>query len=589
MKSVNLGMRNALSAIALIAWSGCALAQTYSVTALTLGGTSGGAVAINSSGQVTGYAGTTGNTTSHAFLYSNGVMQDLGTLGGTTSEGHAINDSGQVTGNADTDGDIAFHAFLYSNNVMQDLGTLGGTASVPFGINSLGQVTGYAYTVGGAEHAFLYRNGVMQDLGTLGGTTSVGNAINDSGQIAGLATTAAVGNPTHAFLYSNGVMKDLGTLGGTFSIGAAVNSSGQVAGYAATVSGQHAFLYSNGVMQDLGTFGGNNSASFTNNSVNSAGQVTGYAGTTGNTTSHAFLYSNGVMQDLGTLGAGSAGYAINDSGQVVGNFNTSAVGNPAHAFLYSKGQMFDLTSLIAGSPVATNVTLTLAVAINGNGSILAYGTDNTTGQQMGYLLTPVLTIACPAATAQVGFPYSSALTAAGGIPPYTFSNTGNLPVGLTLNSSTGAITGTPGTAGPFSFTGKVVDSSTLASGTVTANCTLTVSAGRLQLSVTPTSLPFGTVRQFSLLLKTVTLKNTGTGAVSISKVSVTPGAGTDSDEFTPLSFCPSSLAVGKKCAIIVVFFADDLGSLSATLNIPNNAVESPQTVPLSATVIPRRS
>jgi hypothetical protein len=43
-----------------------------------------------------------------------------------------------------------------------------------------------------------------------------------------------------------------------------------------------------------------------------------------------------------------------------------------------------------------------------------------------------------------------------------------------------------------------------------------------------------------------------------------------------------SLAVGKSCAIIVVFFADDLGSLSATLNIPNNAVGNPQMVPLSA-------
>jgi hypothetical protein len=45
-----------------------------------------------------------------------------------------------------------------------------------------------------------------------------------------------------------------------------------------------------------------------------------------------------------------------------------------------------------------------------------------------------------------------------------------------------------------------------------------------------------------------------------------------------------SLAVGKSCAIIVVFFADDLGSLSATLNIPNYGTASPQMVPLSATV-----
>jgi hypothetical protein len=56
-----------------------------------------------------------------------------------------------------------------------------------------------------------------------------------------------------------------------------------------------------------------------------------------------------------------------------------------------------------------------------------------------------------------------------------------------------------------------------------------------------------------------------------------------------LSFGPSSLAVGKSCAIIVVLFADIPGpSLSATLNIHNNATRSPQTVPLSATVTKTR-
>jgi len=49
--------------------------------------------------------------------------------------------------------------------------------------------------------------------------------------------------------------------------------------------------------------------------------------------------------------------------------------------------------------------------------------------------------------AQVGVPYSGAIKATGGVPPYTFTDTGKtLPVGLTLNAD-GTITGTPITAG----------------------------------------------------------------------------------------------------------------------------------------------
>ena len=70
-----------------------------------------------------------------------------------------------------------------------------------------------------------------------------------------------------------------------------------------------------------------------------------------------------------------------------------------------------------------------------------------------------IALACPAASGALGVAYSSSLTATGGVPPYTFSiSSGALPVGLTLDGSTGAITGTPVTTGTGGFTGTVVDS-----------------------------------------------------------------------------------------------------------------------------------
>jgi phospholipase C len=75
---------------------------------------------------------------------------------------------------------------------------------------------------------------------------------------------------------------------------------------------------------------------------------------------------------------------------------------------------------------------------------------------------PVIPVNCATGTAQVGTPYSSSLTAEGGVPPYTFYwfpfTAGSPPSGLTLNGSTGAITGTPTTSGNFTYTVEAVDS-----------------------------------------------------------------------------------------------------------------------------------
>src|SRR6185436_6346822 len=61
----------------------------------------------------------------------------------------------------------------------------------------------------------------------------------------------------------------------------------------------------------------------------------------------------------------------------------------------------------------------------------------------------------------VGTVYSQAAVATGGTTPYTWSvSTGSLPAGLSLNTSTGSITGTPSAIGTSNFTLRVADAGT---------------------------------------------------------------------------------------------------------------------------------
>src|SRR6266446_6967942 len=225
-------------------------------------------------------------------------------------------------------------------------------------VNAAGDVVAATPTASGNMHAALFHNGQVIDLGTLGGLYSEATGINKSGLIVG--NSQIVSGYVHAFLYSNNVMTDLGTLGGSNSYAIAINDSAQIVGNSDLADGtSHAFLYKAGVMTDLGAVSAV--------SINASGQILV------SDSIFASVYSNGVMQPLplpqcnGSPFQYGAAYAMNDSGEVVGEawawIGSMLVCNDA--ILISGGQVKDIGFGPSG--------FTTAIAINGPGHVLGKG------------------------------------------------------------------------------------------------------------------------------------------------------------------------------------------------------------------------
>lgn len=397
---------------------------------------------LNDQGKIVGIQDITDNNGnikgSHTFLWQNGNTLDLGALQ-TSADGYsystpiAMNANGQITGYspvfAQNSNYAQHHAFIWSNGVMTDLGYLGVDInglgdSIPTDINARGQVVGHS---GG--HAFLWQDGTMLDLdpATLQAPEYTGQseavAINDNGQVllntrvnypSVLSATRdyqydLVYEASRPLVWTNGSFRALNSTTVHFDIdsttirnrvifgsGVDINNNGTVLGTMLNGFPYGGFAKNTIVLWNPDqTFNLFNEFQYmttqgkpliAQGKLNTLGQVAAIY----STFPYAFFVVsfNGLTFESIPLGAGlncsyeNGSLYLNDKGLIAASHTCEhslpySIEN--HAFLYENGTVTDLNTLI---PADSGWSLTDVYAINNAGQLLV-------GGNKGYaLLTP---------------------------------------------------------------------------------------------------------------------------------------------------------------------------------------------------------
>ncbi len=141
----------------------------------------------------------------------------------------------------------------------------------------------------------------------------------------------------------------------------------------------------------------------------------------------------------------------------------------------------------------------------------------TAGLEERLLLTGITLSPTTLPNDTVGRAYDQSVTATGGTAPYSYTiSTGTLPGGLSLNSATGEITGTPTTTGADNFTITATDSTN-----ATANQSYTVDINAA-IAFTTTNLPTATI-EASYSQQLAATGGTGTLTYTVTNSSLPTG------------------------------------------------------------------
>jgi hypothetical protein len=247
-------------------------------------------------------------------------------------------------------------------------------------------------------------------------TYSVSAGALPAGLSLNTSTGALTGTPTSAGAYS-------------FTIQATDSSTGTGAPF----SGTRAFSGTVAAANVAPTFVGAGAGSLTVAQAASATDITGLLSVSDTDSSQTETWSQSTAPSHGSLSFSGATAASGSTSIAPGGTITYT---PTASYVGSDSFAVQVSDSFGSATRTVNVTV---------GSARTVTVDALTLNSMS-----------------VGTAFTSqSFTGAGGYGAYTYSvSVGALPAGLSLNSSTGALTGTPTTAGAYSFTIQATDSST---------------------------------------------------------------------------------------------------------------------------------
>ena len=377
----------------------------------------------------------------------------------TNASGSIPSDSVNVT--------VTTAAPVITNSPLSAGGTVNSTFN--FAITASGSPTSFSASPLPAGLTIVAATGVISGTPTAAGSTAVllgaTNATGTGNATLNITVAAAGVAP----IITNNPLSAAGTVNAAFSF--AITASGSPTSFTATpLPAGLSIVAATGVISGTPTAVGTTSVLL--GATNSTG--TGNATLTITVAAAGFApaITNNPLTAGGTVGTPFS-FTIVASGSP-----TSYSASPLPAGL----SIVAATGAITGTPTSTGTTAVLLGATNptGTGSATLTITIGAAGA------TPVITNTTVTPAATVGAPFSYTITATGS--PTSYAAFG-LPAGLSLNTATGAITGTPTTSG----TSVVTLQATNANGTSSTTISITVAPAAVAPIITsPASAP-GTV------------------------------------------------------------------------------------------------